>query len=308
MPAPEPVSTASPLVTGPQHASLRDTRTLKAYAPLAFLALLIVLMYWRVAVKLVHDWYTVPDFSHGFLIPFFVAYVIWLRRDRIRATPLEPTWAGVPVVALGLVTLLLGIYGAELFLSRTSLVILLVGLVWTFAGARMLRLMAFPLAVLMLAVPFPAIVFNRITFPLQLFASHIAAALLPYFGVPVLRDGNVIQLAEMKLEVAEACSGIRSLMTLFTVAVIYGYLMEKSVKKRWILAVAALPIAVAANVVRIAGTGLCVQYWNPDKAEGFFHEFSGWLMFVVSMICLYLLHQLMSIHWRGRRKRSEVRS
>ena len=277
---------------------------LRAAWPAVVLGLLVLGMYWRVLLKLVHDWYTIPDFSHGFLIPLFVGYVLWVRREKLRAIPAAPSWAGVGLVAFALLVLLTGIYGADLFLSRLSLVLLLVGLVWTFAGVAMLRALAFPLAVLLLAIPFPAIVFNRITFPLQLFASRLAADTLPVFGVPVLREGNVIQLPQIQLEVAEACSGIRSLMTLFTVAVMYGYFMEKSVAKRWVLALASLPIAVAANAVRIVGTGVCVQYWSPDKALGFFHEFSGWLMFVVSMLCLYVLHLVMGVYGgeRARRK------
>jgi exosortase len=248
-----------------------------------------------VLIKLVHDWYTMPDFSHGFVIPFFVAYLLWKQREEIQAVPLRPSWTGVGCVAIATLVLLLGIYGADLFLSRISLVLLLVGLVWTFAGTRMLRELAFPLCVLLLAIPFPAIVFNRITFPLQLLASHVASVALPLFGVPVLREGNVIQLPAIQLEVAEACSGIRSLMTLFSVAIIYGYFAETSVWKRIVLALAALPIAVAANSIRIIGTGVCVQYWSPDKALGFFHEFSGWLMFVISTICIYFVHRLLSL-------------
>ena len=267
----------------------------REWAPWIFLLAVSIAIYWRVLVKLVHDWYTIPDFSHGFLIPLFVGYVVWAQRDRIRSTPLEPSWVGVGFVLLALLVLLTGIYGADLFLSRLSLVMLIVGVVWTFAGVKMLRTLAFPLAVLLLAIPFPAIIFNRITFPLQLFASRLAGVALPIFGVPVLREGNVIQLPQIQLEVAEACSGIRSLMTLFTVAVMYGYFMEKSSARRWILALASLPIAVAANAVRIVGTGVCVQYWSPEKALGFFHEFSGWLIFVVSMLCLYCLHKLMSL-------------
>ena len=139
------------------------------------------------------------------------------------------------------------------------------------------------------------IVFNQITFPLQLLASRIASDILPVLGVPTLHEGNVIELPVMKLEVAEACSGIRSLMSLFTLAVFYGYFLEKTTKRRVILALASIPIAVAANVVRIVGTGLCVQYWDPDKALGFFHEFSGWVMFVVSLACLYLVHRAMRL-------------
>lgn len=267
----------------------------RALAPWGVLAAVLLALYSRVLIKLVHDWYVIPDFSHGFLIPLFVGYVLWIERDRIRQTPRNPSWAGVGLVAFGALVLLVGIYGAELFLSRFSLVLVVVGIVWTFAGARMVRTLAFPLAVLLLGIPFPAIIFNRITFPLQIFATHVAAMTLPVLGVPVLRAGNIIQLPSIQLEVAEACSGIRSLMTLFTVAVLYGYFMERSTAKRWILALAALPIAVAANAVRIVGTGVCVQYWSPDKALGFFHEFSGWLIFVVSMICLYVLHWAISL-------------
>jgi exosortase len=156
--------------------------------------------------------------------------------------------------------------------------------------------------VLLLAIPLPAIVYNQITFPLQILASKLASNLLPYFGVPVLREGNVIELPLMKLEVAEACSGIRSLMSLFTLAVFYGYFMEKSVWRRVVLVLASIPIAIAANAVRILGTGLCVQYWDPDKALGFFHEFSGWVIFLVSLVCLYFVHRAMNLFPATRRQ------
>lgn len=263
--------------------------------PFAVMCILLVFLYDRIALKLVNDWYELPDFSHGFLIPFFVLFLIWDRRNSLLSTPVESSWSGLSLVVLGLFTLLLGIFGADLFLSRFSFVLLAAGLIWTLAGTRMLGRTKFMLFVLMLAIPLPMVLFNQITFPLQLLASRLASALLPLAGVPVLREGNVIQLPAMQLEVAEACSGIRSLMSLFTVAVIYGYFLERTTWRRVLLAAASLPIAVAANVVRIFGTGLCVQYWNPDKAVGFFHEFSGWLMFVVSLACLYFVHTCMRI-------------
>ena len=252
-------------------------------------------LYLRVGIKLVEDWYLVPDFAHGFLVPFFCAYVVWDKRNTIRATPLEPSWAGVGLVLLSLLTYIGGIYGAELFLARISLIMLLAGLVWTFAGWRMLRVLQFPLLCLLLALPFPAVLFNQITFPLQLLASRAASAVLPLMNVPVLREGNVIELPMMKLEVAEACSGIRSLMSLFTVAIIYGYLLEPSTWRRTLLALASIPIAVVANALRIVGTGLCVQFWDPEKAMGFFHEFSGWLMFLFSLSLVYLLQRTMML-------------
>jgi len=256
---------------------------------------LIAAVYSHVLAKLVTDWWQIPDFSHGFLVPVFAGYLIWTKRDALLATRLAPTWSGIAVVALGLVVLLLGVYGAELFLSRISLVILLAGLTLCFGGWELLRELRFVLLVLLLAIPIPSIIFNEITLPLQILASKLSSALLPLFGVPVLREGNVIELPAMRLEVAEACSGIRSLMSLFTLAVFYGYFLEKSFLRRAVLALASIPIAIAANAVRILGTGLCVQYWDPEKAMGFFHEFSGWVMFLVSLGLLFIVHRAMCL-------------
>ena len=263
--------------------------------PLVLLCGLLVVLYFRISVKLVRDWYGIPDYSHGLLIPFFVAFLIWDKRKTLAHVRLRQSWAGVPVVALGLLVLLTGVFGADLFLSRFSFVILAAGIVLGLFGKAMLKQISFILFVCVLGIPLPTLLLNHITFPLQLLASDVSARLLPLAGVPVLQEGNVMKLPEMALEVAEACSGIRSLMSLFTVAVIYGYFMERSPKRRVVLALASIPIAVVANSARIFGTGLCVQYWDPEKAMGFFHEFSGWLIFLVSLACLYLLHTFMRV-------------
>jgi len=291
-----------------QSAQMRtaSTASWRIYYPqfvlgLSAICLLIVAVYYQVLMKLVSDWWNIPDFSHGFLVPLFAAYLVWEKRETLRDTTIAPSWSGIAVMALGLVVLLLGVYGSELFLSRVSLVILLAGLVLCFGGPQFLKELRFALLVLLLAIPIPAIVFNKITFPLQILASKLASGLLPLFGVPVLREGNVIELPMMKLEVAEACSGIRSLMSLFTLAVFYGYFLEKSAWRRVALVLASIPIAIAANAVRILGTGLFVQYWDPDKALGFFHEFSGWVMFLVALGCLFIVHRIMLlIPARGR--------
>jgi exosortase len=266
-----------------------------AWGPVVLLGVLLVCLYHGIAVKLVTDWIELPDFSQGFLIPFFALFLLWDNRNEFHDTPIAPSWAGTILVLLGLFMLLLGRLGADLFFQRTSFVVLIAGILWTLLGKPMLRRSWFVLFVLLLAIPLPTIVLNQITFPLQLLASRLASDLLQLVGVPVLRDGNIIQLSAIPLEVAEACSGIRSLMSLFTVAVIYGYFLEKATWRRVVLALSALPIAVTANVARIFGTGLCVQYWDPDKAMGFFHEFSGWLMFLVSLGCLYLVHVAMRV-------------
>lgn len=288
--------TAQPLTADDTHPGVPEGQSWNvSWTPVLVLAAFLLLLYHGIAVKLVTDWYELPDFSHGFLIPFFAVFLLWDNRKTFRQTPLSPSWAGMILVILGLFELLLGRLGADLFFERTSFVVLAAGFIWTLMGKPMLGRAKFVLFVLLLAIPLPTILFNQITFPLQLLASRFASDLLPLAGVPVLRDGNIIQLPAMPLEVAEACSGIRSLMSLFTVAVIYGYFLEHKTWRRVVLALSALPIAVTANVARIFGTGLCVQYWDPDKALGFFHEFSGWLMFLVSLACLYLVHVAMRL-------------
>ena len=261
----------------------------------ALIGVLMAAIYFRVLVKLVTDWWQIPDFSHGFLVPIFAGYLVWSKRKTLLETRIAPSWGGVAFIVFGVVVLVLGVYGAELFLSRVSLVIMLAGLVVCFGGWELLKELRFVLLVLLLAIPIPSIIFNEITLPLQLQASKLASSLLPLFGVPVLREGNVIELPSMKLEVAEACSGIRSLMSLFALSVFYGYFLENSFLRRALLALSSIPIAIAANAVRIFGTGLCVQYWDPEKAQGFFHEFSGWVIFLVSLGCLYIVHLTMHL-------------
>ncbi|MCU1222813.1 MAG: eight transrane protein EpsH [Edaphobacter sp.] len=263
--------------------------------PFAIIVVLLVAVYFRIAIKLFVDWYNIPDYSHGFLVPLFSVFLLWDKRKILNSTPVKQSWNGVVLIVLAIAVLILGVYGVDLFTSRISFVIMLAGLVWTLFGRAVLRELRFPLLVLLLAIPFPAIIFNQITFPLQLLASRLASQILPLLGVPVLQEGNVIQLPIMKLEVAEACSGIRSLMSLFTLSVFYGYFLEKTTRRRVLLALASIPIAVTANVARIVGTGLCVQYWDPQKALGFFHEFSGWVMFVISLGCLYVVHRIMRL-------------
>lgn len=152
----------------------------------ALIGILVLAVYCRVLAKLVVDWAEIPDFSHGFLVPIFAAYLVWAKRKTLLDIKRAPTWSGVAVVALGLVVLLLGVYGAELFLSRISLVILLAGLVLSFGGWELLKELRFPILVLILAIPIPAIVFNEITFPLQILASKLASALLPIFGLSLI--------------------------------------------------------------------------------------------------------------------------
>jgi len=260
-------------------------------------------LYCSILVYLVLQWGADSNFSHGFLVPVFSIFVLWRNRFHLQSIPVRPFSWGLLAVAFSLVVLVVGVLGAELFLARFSLLLVIAGLVVTFFGIDYLRAILFPLSCLFLMIPIPAIVFNEIAFPLQILSSQIASSILPWFGVPVLREGNIINLAPMSLEIAEACSGIRSLLSLITLAVIYGYLSTKTKWVRVALVLAAVPIAVLANSLRIVTTGLFVQYWNPSKAEGFFHGFSGWLVFLISVAMLCIVQQVLT---RVSRRRTHV--
>jgi exosortase len=263
-------------------------------------------LYRAVIAKLVYDWINDGNYSHGFLIVPVAAYLAWERRKKLRATPIEPTVFGLVLIVGSLATLTAGILGAELFLSRVSMIGVLAGVVLFTTGWRYLRVLIFPLAFLLLMIPIPAIIFNEIAFPLQLLASRGAEVTLSTAHIPVLREGNIIVLANTTLEVAEACSGIRSLISLVTLAIIYGYFTEDRIWARVVLTLAAIPVAVAANAARVAGTGVAAHYYGPEAAEGFFHTFSGWMLFVVAFVMLFGIQKLLGT-WRPASRLRDMR-
>lgn len=252
------------------------------------------LLFFDVGRKLVSDWSTDDNYSHGFLVVPVALYLAWERKDALAAAPARPSALGLVVVAGSLLVLGAGMLGAELFLTRVAIVGVLVGAVLFVWGWTHLRLLAFPLAFLLLMIPLPAIVFNQIALPLQLLASRVGEAGLRLVGVPVLREGNLMVLASTTLEVAEACSGIRSLVSLLTLGIVYGYFMDSRAWVRWLLALATVPIAVFTNGLRVAGTGVAAHYYGPDAAEGFLHSFSGWLVFVSALALLFALREVLN--------------
>jgi len=263
----------------------RDPRGLVA---VALLAGLVGWLYRPVLVALVRQWWDEPDYSHGFLIPLIAAYLVWERWPRLRSQPATPALAGLGVLVGGVGLFVLANMAAELFVMRASLLIVLVGLILYLRGRAHLGVLAFPLVFLLLMIPPPAIVFNAITFPLQLFAAGAATASLQLLDVPVLREGNIITLANTKLEVVEACSGVRSLLALVALATTFAYFTQAGVWRRALLVVSAVPIAIAANATRVAGTGLLAHFFGEEIAQGFFHSFSGLLVFGAAFVLLCL--------------------
>jgi len=247
---------------------------------------LIAVLYGAVLSDLAHDWWTEPSLSHGLLIPPLVLYIAWMRREQTFAHPATADNRGLWLVASACLLYLLGKLGAEFFLPRLSFVILLTGLVWTFWGYVRLRTLAFPLLLLATMVPLPVIFYNAISAPLQLFASDMATNLAQVLGVAVYRDGNVIHLANISLGVAEACSGLNSLSALMVASLLIGFLVCQRAGIRVLLFALSVPLSIAVNVLRVTGTAVIADY-HQEFAMGFYHSFSGWLVFIGGFTVLY---------------------
>src|SRR6266436_1708121 len=228
---------------------------LRAVVPALVIVGLLAVLYGNVLRVLLADCWDDPNYSHAFLVPFFSGFLVWQRRRELTALTPHGSWIGLPVLLAGIVMLLLGHLGGELFLTRTSLIIVLAGLLLFHLGKPTFRELAFPLFFLFFMVPLPMIVFNAVAFPLQNLAAQNAARTLDLFGVPVLLDGNVIHLSTISLGVTEACSGIRSLISLFAVAIAWAYLSLPGMWGMAVLAAATVPITVLANAGRVIVTG-----------------------------------------------------
>jgi len=246
----------------------------------------ILWMYGGIVSSLARQWASDDNYSHGFFVVPLALYFCWERRGALKAARPQPSIIGLILITVSLVILLAGLLGAELFLTRISLIGVVAGGVLYVWGWQHFRTLAFPIAFLLLMIPLPTIVFNQIAFPLQLLASRAGEAVINLAGIPVLREGNVLQLPSRTLEVAEACSGIRSLVSLIMLAIVLGHFTEPRMSRRMLIALAAIPIAILANAARVAGTGLASELVSPEAAEGFFHTFSGWVVFVVAFIGL----------------------
>jgi exosortase len=245
-------------------------------------------IYAHTAADLFDDWWNEPSLSQGLLIPPLALYFAWADRHALLALPAVPNARALIAAAAGCVVYLVGKLGAEFFLQRISLIVILVAIIWLWWGTERLKRLAFPLVLLAAMIPLPAIVYNAITAPLQLFASDVAASLSKFCGVSVYRDGNIIQLAHISLGVDEACSGLNSFSALIVAALLIGRFLCNKLPARVLLVILSAPLAVAVNVVRIAGTAVLADY-HEQFALGFYHLFAGWLVFMLGFSALVLI-------------------
>lgn len=269
----------------------RTQRSIPALIQAGVLLGLAAWLYAPLALRLASQWWHDPNYMHGFFVPIFSGFLIWERRGKLAKLSAQPSWSGLIILLFALLALTLGTVNSGFFLYRISFLFLIAGGVVFLAGWKHLAAISFPLAFLVLMIPSPALL-QYITFPLQIVASKTASFLLMLAGVPTVREGNIILLPNARLEVAEACSGIRSLFSLMTLTIIYGYLAEARIGVRVLLALLAVPISVLANALRIALTGVVVEQWGIEGAQGTLHLLSGWLIFAGSLAIIFLLHRL----------------
>lgn len=239
------------------------------------------------------EWMHDDDMGHGLFVPIVAGWIIWQKREELARQPVRFCKWGIPLLVLGGVQLIAATLGVELFLARAALLVSLAGLILTVWGSAVLRTLAFPLFLLIFMIRIPAIIYNQITFPLQLLASSVAEVALNLVGIPVFREGNVLELPSQKLSVVEACSGIRSLLSLTFLSLVYGYFFENKRWTRILLFFATIPIAIAANAFRVTTTGILSEY-KRELAEGFFHAMEGWLIFIVALAILILFHTVIN--------------
>lgn len=264
------------------------------------LSTLVLIMYAPVLGSLARQWWGDPNYGHGFFVPLFAGYILWSERDREITQPFRPNNFGFAVMLCAIGLRILGMLGAELFMARLSLVILISGIVLFLAGRQALRSVAFPIGYLLFMIPLPAIVYYQLTLPLQLWASRLGATGLVALGIHTVRAGNLLFLPNCTLNVVEACSGIRSLLSLLAAAVAYGYLAEQSMWKRSVLAIASLPIAIATNGLRLVATGVLSYFFGPSVDSGVVHVGLGLGFFVLAFVLILLIHKSLGLHVRRR--------
>lgn len=275
-----------------------------AFLSTAALCALAAAIFGPILFYMVQHWQLVPDYSHGFLIGPLAVYFAWERRRLLSRAAVEPSWWGVLPLALGALSLAIGRLGVELMSMRVGFVLTLQGLVLLLLGRQVFRVLAFPLLFLFLMVPLPQSLVNIITFPLQLIATDLAVESLYRLGIPALREGNIIHLASHPLMVAEACSGLRSVMALGTLGVVFAYFFRKTALERVLIVLSTLPIAILVNAFRVGLTGVATHKWGAKVADGWIHMTEGLFTFLLAFGLLlaeaFVLSQFVAL----RRRRS----
>lgn len=271
------------------------TRLVKPiYFQIGLLFAILVAVYLPFIRTMVQDWNTNDNFSHGYLIPVISAFMLWSMRRELKQVSISPCNWGVPLIVLGLIQLVVGKIGSEYFLQRTSMIIVFFGLSFFLLGKSFTKKISVPILYLIFMIPIPAIVWNEVAFPMQLFASGLAERVVQTIGIPVFRGGNILHLSNTTLEVVDACSGLRSLMSMLAMSAAMAHLFGRSKKRKCVLFISAVPIAIFVNIIRLTFTAVLASRFGEKIAQGFLHEFSGWMIFILGLGMLISVHILLS--------------
>lgn len=257
------------------------------------LAILVGALYLPILSPMFSELYSDPNYSHGLLVPFISGYFLYRRLDELKAATVKESNWGLPIVIFGIFLLIVSYVGTEYFTMRSSFIVVLAGLVVFFLGYEVFKASAFSIAYLFFMVPLPYLIYDSIAFPLKLMVSKYSVIALKAMGIIVWREGNIIMFPNIELEVADACSGIRSLMSLIALTVAFAYIFHKSNPKRVILVLSAIPVAILANGLRVISTGILAQHWGAAAAEGFFHEFAGFAVFALAILIVLMIGALL---------------
>lgn len=267
---------------------------MKLYMPLLLVMCAIIALYYPFLQDLIVDWDTNDDYSHGYFIPFISLYMIYSIREKLVQQPIRPVNSGLLLFSAGLAILIVAKIGSEFFLQRSSFIVVLLGAVLFFLGGKLFRLLFLPIIYLIFMIPLPAIIWNKIAFPMQLFGSYLTEHVIRFLGIPIYREGNVLHLVETTLEVVAACSGLRSLMTMFALAGLLAFISVLPTWKKYLLFFSAAPVAIVANIFRLSGTALLASKYGSDVAHGFLHDFSGLVVFALGFTMLISVNTLLS--------------
>lgn len=264
------------------------------YIQLGLLVSFFLLLYYPVIAGMIHDWEVNKNYSHGYLIPFITGYMIWNIRKELLEIEISPNNWGALLILAGIGQLIVAWVGSEYFLKRTSMIVILFGIALFLAGSKFTKKLSMPLLYLIFMIPIPAIIWNKFAFPMKLFASYIAVHVVNAIGISILREGNILHLASTTLEVADACSGIRSLTSLLALSAAFVFFVNLTKWKKWVLFLSAVPIAIFTNVLRLTITAALASRYGEKVAQGFLHDFSGWLIFMLGLVMLIGVNVLLS--------------
>jgi exosortase len=256
---------------------------------ISLVAVVFVFVFYHTIIRLIADWSSDPNFSHGFLIPIVSIYMMWAKKEAFSGIPIKPSWIGFFIILIGMLFHITGSIGSEFFFMRISIIITIAGIIIFLFGIHVFKLCLIPILYLIFMIPIPNILWNKIAFPLQLFSAELSFHTIGFLNIPIFREGNILHLANTSLEVVDACSGIRSLTSLLAMSAAFAFLSPLGSFKKWILFLSAIPIAVVVNVIRLTVTGAMAAWVSPETAQGFLHDMSGLIIFVAALVLVYLV-------------------